>query len=63
MATNVYDLIAGVPPQRPQFHTGPAYKLGAANVPTCQGCGGTHWLVGRLLAECANCATAVPITD
>lgn len=27
----------------------------------CPGCGRSHWLVGRLLAECAFCATALPI--
>ena len=27
----------------------------------CPGCTHTHWLVGRSLAECALCGTAVPI--
>jgi hypothetical protein len=27
----------------------------------CPGCGKSHWHVGRLLAECAFCATAVPL--
>lgn len=27
----------------------------------CPGCGRSHWLVGRATAECAFCATAVPI--
>lgn len=27
----------------------------------CPGCGRTHWLIGRLLAECAFCATALPL--
>ena len=26
----------------------------------CPGCGRTHWLVGRVSAECAFCATALP---
>lgn len=27
----------------------------------CPGCGRTHWLVGRMLAECGFCATALPL--
>ena len=27
----------------------------------CPGCGRTHWLVGRVLAECGFCATALPL--
>lgn len=27
----------------------------------CPGCGRTHWLIGRLSAECAFCATALPL--
>jgi hypothetical protein len=26
----------------------------------CPGCGRTHWLVGRISAECGFCATALP---
>ena len=29
----------------------------------CPGCGRSHWLVGRSLAECAFCATALPLLD
>ena len=29
----------------------------------CPGCGRSHWLVGRLLAECGFCATALPLVD
>lgn len=29
----------------------------------CPGCGRSHWIVGRLLAECGFCATAVPLMD
>ena len=29
----------------------------------CPGCGRTHWYIGRLLAECGFCATAVPLSD
>ncbi len=27
----------------------------------CPGCGGNHWLIGRTTAECAFCATALPL--
>jgi len=26
----------------------------------CPGCGRTHWIVGRISAECGFCATALP---
>lgn len=29
----------------------------------CPGCGRTSWLVGRVMAECAFCATAIPLAD
>jgi len=29
----------------------------------CPGCGRNQWLVGRMLAECAFCSTAVPIAE
>jgi hypothetical protein len=29
----------------------------------CPGCGRSHWLVGRSLAECAFCSTALPLLD
>lgn len=27
----------------------------------CPGCGRTHWHIGRMSAECAFCATALPL--
>jgi hypothetical protein len=27
----------------------------------CPGCGRSHWIVGRMSAECAFCATALPL--
>lgn len=35
------------------------YRPGALN--PCPGCGRSQWLVGRSTAECAFCATALPI--
>jgi len=29
----------------------------------CPGCGRTHWLIGRISAECAFCATALPLAE
>jgi hypothetical protein len=27
----------------------------------CPGCGQSHWMIGRSTAECAFCATALPL--
>lgn len=27
----------------------------------CPGCSRSHWLIGRLMAECAFCSTALPL--
>lgn len=35
------------------------YRPNEAN--RCPGCGRSHWHVGRLMAECGFCATALPI--
>ncbi len=32
-------------------------------VNNCPGCGRTHWLIGRMLAECAFCTTALPLAE
>lgn len=37
----------------------PVYRQRQVN--HCPGCGRSHWLVGRLLAECGFCATALPL--
>ncbi len=29
----------------------------------CPGCGGTHWWVGRMTAECHACGTAIPFAE
>ena len=29
----------------------------------CPGCGRTHWYLGRMLAECAFCGTALPLSE
>lgn len=37
------------------------YRQDAVN--HCPGCGRSHWIIGRLSAECAFCATALPLAD
>ncbi len=37
----------------------PLYYAGENN--HCPGCGGRHWHVGRISAQCARCDTALPI--
>lgn len=39
------------------FHA--VYRANEVN--HCPGCGRTHWLIGRLMAECAFCGTALPL--
>lgn len=39
----------------------PLYHTGEPN--RCPGCGGQHWHVGRMSAECATCSTAIPLAD
>ena len=34
-----------------------------AEVNHCPGCGRTHWYIGRVSAECAFCATALPLAE
>ena len=37
------------------------YREGEAN--HCPGCGRSHWIIGRQLAECAFCSTALPLSE
>lgn len=37
------------------------YRAGEVN--HCPGCGRTHWMIGRLSAECAFCSTALPLAE
>ena len=37
------------------------YRSGETN--RCPSCGRGHWYVGRYLAECGFCATAIPMAD
>ncbi|QIL01333.1 hypothetical protein G7078_08270 [Sphingomonas sinipercae] len=46
-------------PQVRGYHA--TYREGQVN--HCPGCGRTHWHIGRMLAECAFCATALPLAE
>lgn len=35
------------------------YRDGEKN--NCPGCGRSHWHIGRIMAECAFCGTALPL--
>lgn len=37
------------------------YRAGEAN--HCPGCSRQNWIVGRTMAECAFCGTALPLKD
>ncbi len=37
----------------------PLYRDGEVN--RCPGCGQCQWIIGRITAECAFCATALPL--
>lgn len=38
-----------------------AYRENETN--HCPGCGRTHWIIGRVTAECAFCGTALVLAD
>lgn len=44
-------------PRQQGYHV--VYRQGERNF--CPGCGRSHWLVGRISAECAFCSTAIPL--
>ncbi|MBA3668060.1 MAG: hypothetical protein H0W65_10120 [Sphingomonas sp.] len=46
-------------PARRGYHA--VYRENQVN--HCPGCGRTHWYVGRTLAECGFCATALPLSE
>ena len=46
-------------PQLRGYHA--VYRENAVN--HCPGCGRTHWLIGRMLAECGFCGTALPLSE
>ena len=60
MATSYYEARGGTNQFRPQergYHV--VYRDHETN--HCPGCGRAQWLIGRLMAECAFCSTALPL--
>lgn len=55
LSSNVRDF----DPARRGYHA--VYRENEVN--HCPGCGRTHWYVGRTLAECGFCATAMPLSE
>ena len=49
----------GFDPAKRGYHA--VYRENEVN--HCPGCGRTHWYVGRTLAECGFCATALPLME
>lgn len=52
-------LSAAHDPARRGYHV--VYRENEVN--HCPGCGRSHWHIGRLSAECAFCATALPLVE
>ncbi len=62
MATSILEARGGslIPnPAQRGYHI--AYRENETNY--CPGCGRTHWYIGRLMAECAFCSTALPLEN
>lgn len=59
MATSFYEPRGGgaFRPQDRGYHV--VYRDRVVN--HCPGCGRSQWLIGRSMAECAFCATALPL--
>ena len=51
--------VTGFDPARRGYHA--VYRDNEVN--HCPGCGRTHWYVGRTLAECGFCSTALPLSE
>jgi hypothetical protein len=59
MATSFLDARANVPSMLNERGYHVVYRDHQTN--HCPGCGRCQWLIGRLMAECAFCATALPL--
>jgi hypothetical protein len=46
-------------PEKRGYHA--VYRRDSVN--HCPGCGGSHWLVGRVSAQCAFCGTAIMLAE
>lgn len=59
MLRNFDSARAAFNPNNRGYHA--VYRDGEVN--RCPACGRTHWLIGRLSAECAFCTAALPLKD
>ena len=60
MATNILEARGGcIIPEAHKRGYHMVYREQETN--HCPGCGRTHWYIGRLMAECAFCETALPL--
>lgn len=61
MATVLEDRGGSLIPPRAQRGYHIVYRDQETN--HCPGCGRAHWHIGRLMAECAFCGTALPLEN
>jgi len=62
MATNILEARGGcIVPEAATRGYHIVYREREAN--HCPGCGRTHWYIGRAMAECAFCTTALPLEN
>ncbi len=62
MATNILEARGGcIVPKAHERGYHIVYREQQTNY--CPGCGHTHWYIGRLMAECAFCQTALPLEN
>jgi hypothetical protein len=60
MATSILEARGGcIVPKAAERGYHIVYREEQAN--HCPGCGHTHWYIGRTMAECAFCSTALPL--
>lgn len=59
IATNCNGFASMIDPASRGYHA--VYRIREIN--HCPACGRTHWLIGRVTAECAFCATALPLAE
>lgn len=62
MATSILEARGGcIVPQAHERGYHIVYREEQTNY--CPGCGRTHWYIGRQMAECAFCQTALPLEN
>ncbi|MFC7537375.1 hypothetical protein ACFQPG_08350 [Sphingomonas sp. GCM10030256] len=59
MLTSIAHAHRSFDPAKRGYHA--VYRENAVN--HCPGCGRSHWIIGRMLAECGFCATALPLSE